>query len=179
MRLLRVVMFLVAPLVMAGGCSDDDVSGPDGPGATVFNQIERLGNPLVSEALIAKREHGHHNTIGPSQDQAAFTDDLVAFVTQTAGRSSTLANTIASVLLPDMLVVQTSRPGSTAGWLTWAVADGYGGRRLEDDVVDVALMAVFGPLLDPASTIACLSTDNVDANDRAFATTFPYLAAPN
>ncbi|MFN2420553.1 MAG: DUF4331 family protein [Gemmatimonadota bacterium] len=178
MRILMMMILLSAPLTMALGCSDDDVTGPI-PGGVVFNQIERLGNPLVSEALIAKREHGHHNTLVPSQDRAAFTDDLVLFITQVAGRSQTLANTISSVLLPDMLVVQTQKPGSTAGWLTWAVADGYGGRTLSDDVVDVALMAVFGPLLDPANTTACLSTDNVDANNKAFSTTFPYLAAPN
>ena len=35
-----------------------------------------------------------------------------------------------------------------AGLTKW---DGYGGRALSDDVVDAALLAIFGPLLDPDS----------------------------
>lgn len=175
------VLSVLAVLAMlAGACDDgDDVTGPGEPVARVFNQVERLGNPLVSEALIMKREHGHHNTIGPSMDVAAFEDDVQAFVTTVAGRNQQLAATISGVLLPDMLIVQTDRSGSTAGWLSWAVADGYGGRRLTDDVVDIALAAVFGPLLDPNNVTACLSSDNVDANEKAFGSAFPYLAGPS
>jgi hypothetical protein len=95
-----------------------------------------------------------------------------------AGRQDNVANTIAAVLLPDMLIVQTNKAGSTAGWLTWALADGYGGRKLADDVVDAGLSAIFGPLLSPANVTTQLTTDNISANDRAFASTFPYLAAP-
>jgi hypothetical protein len=175
----RFVLVASLGLALFTGACDDDVTGPVDTGMTIFNQIERLGNPLVSEALIAKREHGHHNTIGPSMDVAAFKDDVEGFVTGVAGREQSLANTISTVLLPDMLIVQTTRPGSTAGWLSWAVADGYGGRNLTDDVVDIALMAVFGPLLNPNNVTPGLSSDNVDANDKAFSGTFPYLAGPS
>ena len=54
--------------------------------------------------------------------------------------------TIASVLLPDMLIIQTNKPGNTAGWLTWALADGYGGRKLTDDVVDAGQCELAGRL---------------------------------
>ncbi len=47
-----------------------------------------------------------------------------------------------------MLIVQTDKDPATAGWLTWLplapFANGYGGRKLGDDVVDLALLAVFG-----------------------------------
>ncbi len=66
-----------------------------------------------------------------------------------AGRNATVQNTLAAVLLPDMLIVQTDKATSTAGWLSWALADGYGGRKLADDVVDAGLAATFGSLLDP------------------------------
>jgi hypothetical protein len=78
-----------------------------------------------------------------------------------------------------MLIVQPNRARGTSGWLTWALADGYGGRNLTDDVVDAGLMAIFGPLLDPENVSPGLSTDNVPANDRPFLPSFPYLAAPN
>jgi hypothetical protein len=90
-----------------------------------------------------------------------------------------LGEVIAGVLIPDALIVQTDRDPSTAGWLSWAVADGYGGRRLTDDAVDVGLLAIFGPLLSPDNPIPGLSTDNVPVNDMEFSTTFPYLATPH
>jgi Domain of unknown function (DUF4331) len=75
------------------------------------------------------------------------------------------------------LIVQTDKAGSGAGWLSWALADGYGGRRLTDDVVDAGLAAIFGALLDGSNVSTGLTTDNVNANDAAFGTAFPYLAA--
>jgi hypothetical protein len=90
-----------------------------------------------------------------------------------------VANTLASVLLPDMLIVQTDKPPTTAGWLTWALANGYGGRKLTDDVVDAGLSATFGSLLSPNNVSPGLTTDNVSQNDKPFMTTFPYLAAAN
>ena len=165
----------------ATGCDDDDVAaifGPEAPNRT-FRQIERLGNPLVSEVFLEKRSHGHHNLGMPSTDAAMFGAPLRAFVANVAGRNATVQNTLATVLLPDMLVVQTARAPNTAGWLSWALADGYGGRRLNDDVVDAGLAAIFGPLLSPQNVSPGLATDNVPANDRAFGTTFPYLAAPH
>lgn len=174
----RYILPLLA-IAALGACSDDDDT-PSGPasGPRVYNQVERLGNPLVSEVFLAKRNHGFHNAGAPSSDVANHAAELKGFVKTVAGRQDNVANTIAAVLLPDMLIVQTNKPGNTAGWLSWALADGYGGRRLSDDVVDAGLAAIFGPLLSPANVTTALVTDNVNANDKAFGTTFPYLAAP-
>jgi hypothetical protein len=114
----------VTPLV-AAGCGDEAV-GPDPE--RVFVQIERLGNPLVSEVTLAKRNHGFHNTTGPTTDVANFTTELEAFITGVAGREQALADLISSVLLPDMLIVQSDkaairRAGSRGPWPT-ATADG-------------------------------------------------------
>ena len=160
--------------VLAGCNADSFASGPDG--TRVYSQVERLGNPLVSEVTLAKRNHAFHNTTAPSTDVANFTTELKAFIANVAGRNATVQNTLAAVLLPDMLIVQTDKAGSTAGWLTWALADGYGGRKLTDDVVDAGLAAIFGALLDGSNVSPGLSTDNVGANDAAFSPAFPYLA---
>lgn len=167
----------------AAACDDVDAIDATAPGTAdaprVFVQIDRLGNPLVSEVTFAKRDHGFHNTTAPSTDVAnGFRGKVEAFVTGVAGRKATLAQTLSSVLIPDMLIVQADKAGSTAGWLTWALANGYGGRKLNDDVVDAGLSAIFGPLLDKDNVSPGLSTDNVPSNDKAFATTFPYLAEP-
>jgi hypothetical protein len=103
-----------------------------------------------------------------------------------AGRSTEYANTLGSVLLPDMLIVQTDKDPATAGWLTWLplapFANGYGGRKLGDDVVDLALLAVFGDPFgaDPAGAAGKegLTTDNVGV-DSPILPDFPYVGAPN
>jgi hypothetical protein len=60
-----------------------------------------------------------------------------------------------------------------------ALASGYGGRKLSDDVDDAGLTAVFGNLLDPgAQVLAGLTSDNVAMSVRSFSATFPYLEAP-
>lgn len=75
-----------------------------------FDQIERLANPLVSEVFIEKREHDHHNNSQPTEDRAQFTDDIVTFVRNVAGRSQGVADAIAATLVGDF-----ARGGSTAG----------------------------------------------------------------
>lgn len=197
-----------ASFVMVAAACDDDNSRPItgtrtdtvtvtirdtvriGDTSLVFNQIERLGNPLVSEVTLEKRVHGLHNSTNPSTDVANFRADIIRFITTVAGRSNGTASAIADILLPDMLLVYPNRAtGVTAasadtsqivGWLTWALAPGtgYGGRKLDnDDAVDKGLMAIFGPLLDPNNVSPGLASDNV-ADPIAEPNTFPYLAAP-
>ena len=167
---------LILPLAVMA-CGDDDPTGPSA--ARVYSQIERLGNPHVSEVFFAKRDHGLHNTTAPATDVAnAFGAKIKGF-TDAFSRGNTIGNTLVAVLVPDMLIVFPNRAGNTAGWLSWALANGYGGRRLQDDVVDAGLTAVFGNLLDPmASVVAGLTSDNVPMSTRSFAATFPYLETP-
>ncbi len=170
----------LALVASVAACSDDDDNDITGISTDrVFVQVERLGNPLVSEVFLAKRNHGFHNAGRPSTDVANHTTELKAFVTTVAGREPSVANTLASVLLPDMLIVQTDKAANTAGWLSWALANGYGGRKLTDDVVDAGLAALFGSLLSPNNVSPGLATDNVNQNDKPFLATFPYLAAAN
>lgn len=177
----RVVGPALATLLLAfGACSNDNNS--TGPTTREYNQVQRLGNPLVSEVFLAKRDHAFHGSIGPSDDVSAFATTVKAFPAA-FGRDPVIGNTLAAVLLPDMLIVQLDKDPASAGWLSWALADGYGGRKLSDDVVDAGLTAIFGPLLgDPAHKVCDnfalpLCTDNVPDPGR-HSDTFPYLLPP-
>lgn len=178
---------VAAVSLAVAGCSDDN-TGPTTP--RMYNQVQRLGNPLVSEVLLAKRSHPTHGSIGPQDDATVLGPEILSFITgpgSVAGRSADYANTLGSVLLPDMLVVQTDKDPSTAGWLNWVglppLANGWGGRKLQDDVVDLALLAVFGDPFgadpDGAAGKEALTTDNVAFDSPSVTTTFPYLAPPN
>ena len=170
---------LAAALLAASACSSDNSTAPS---TREYNQVQRLGNPLVSEVFLAKRDHAYHGSIGPASDVTAFGTTVAAFPTS-FGRDPVIGATLAAVLLPDMLIVQLDKPTSSAGWLSWALANGYGGRKLSDDVVDAGLTAIFGPLLGDAAHQLCpnftlpLCTDNVPDPGR-HTSTFPYLKPP-
>src|SRR5213078_1429490 len=53
------------------------------------------------------------------------------------------------------------------------------GRRLGDDVIDIALQALEGAAQTGTIVPALAAGDGVDANDVAFDTTFPYVALPH
>lgn len=189
-RCLALTSAVLAVSLAAAACSDANNDGT-GPGtARMYNQVQRLGNPLVSEVLLAKRSHPTHGSIGPQDDAALVGSEILSFITgpgSVAGRSAGYANTLGSVLLPDMLVVQTDKDPSTASWLNVVdlppLANGWGGRKLQDDVVDLALLAVFGDPFgaDPAGAAGkeALTTDNVAFDSPSVTPTFPYLAPPN
>jgi hypothetical protein len=196
---IRTPVLLLGLALVTGACSDDNTGTSPNPNRT-YNQVQRLGNPLISEVLLDKRSHPTHGSIGPDQDAALIGPEIFGHLvlgspTTFAGRDSGYVGVLASALLPDMLIVQTDKDpnaASGAGWLTWLplapFSNGYGGRKLEDDVVDLALLAVFGDPFgaDPTHTTPSLTTDNVPCGNCAagpeptkFTATFPYLAAPN
>ncbi len=188
------------------GCSDQkkgpDLTGPsisasldDGNGTMadeedelndgderVYEQVEFLGNPLVSEVTIVKANHDRYNRTQP-YNTSEFGPQSLAFINAFRGNQPVVANTLGAVLYPDMLIVESSRNPSTSGWLSWALANGWGGRNLSDDVVDAGLSAIFGKVIS-ADGAYCdngqlpLCTDNVPANDKPFLRRFPYLANP-
>ena len=82
-----------------------------------------------------------------------------------------------------MLIVQTDKDPTDRGLahLAAPLGNGWGGRKLTDDVVDLALTAVFGdPFGDARARHARqLTTDNVGDDSPNITSTFPYLAPPN
>lgn len=188
---------LALALFTLGACSDNDakrdITGPtrtfandvsddDDDSDVVYDQVEFLGNPLVSEVTILKANHDAYNRTQP-YNTATFGPQSLAFINAFRGAQPVVANTLGAVLYPDMLIVESSRNPATSGWLSWALAAGWGGRNLADDVVDAGLSAIFGKIIT-ATGAYCdnfalpLCTDNVGANDKAFSSSFPYLAAP-
>jgi hypothetical protein len=53
------------------------------------------------------------------------------------------------------------------------------GRRLADDVIDIALQVVEGCLITSTCSPTSVLTDRVDRNDEGFTTHFPYLSEPH
>jgi len=180
----RLALLTLTGAATLSACSDDNGTAPTT--TRMYNQIQRLGNPLISEVLLSKRSHPVHGSIAPKDDPATIGPEIANFIATVGGRDPAYINVLAGALLPDVLIVQTDKDPATAGWLTWLplapFANGWGGRKLSDDVTDLALLAVFGDPFgaDPAGAAGkeALTTDNV-ANDSQFLSTFPYLGTPN
>ena len=112
--------------------------------------------------------------------------DLVqVFLTGVDGLNNPELNAVTETVTPsEMLRLNLSIPPTATperlGVLAGDTAGYPNGRRLTDDVLDIALQAVEGVLLggDQAATAATLG-DGVDSNDLLFSDSFPYVALPH
>jgi hypothetical protein len=120
--------------------------------------FDRMGRPAIATVLINDGNEDAFNMTAPADDLATWGDEVSANLQALGGYDEATADTIAAILLPDVLTFDTS---SASGFLN--------GRRLEDDVIDAELAIV---------TNSALDSDCVD-NDSNFSATFPYLAPPN
>ena len=168
-------------------------------GAPNFNfaQQDRLARPAVNEALatVSQSRHDFNNKATPvavngsTGDANAVKSDILAFMNFPAGRSAAIANVLAAVLVPDVMVADLSVMNVKAAYL--GVETGgftgskFGGRALTDDVIDIDLGAIFGSVIpalglapDDGKELTQFSTDNIGPHTD-YMTTFPYLGAPH
>lgn len=154
---------LVAMLALLAGCSDDTFA-PDAEMARgllrdkALVQVERFGLPAIATVFIPADQRNAYNQAAPANDQANFRSFVVNTLTAFGHPDP---NALADALLPDIQPINLMQP---TGFLN--------GRRLQDDVITAELGLIFGANAD-------LNDDNVDANDKAFLTGFPYLASPH
>jgi len=177
---------------------------PDGTASTSGPrvQVSRLGMPLVNEVVIALQDKDRFNATKPTGDGAflnyvtnpelpgllnalygvpvppAPRDDLVTVFLKGVPGLNENGGTCEMLRL-NMLVPPVRRPERT-GVLAGDTAGFPNGRRLADDVVDIALRVAAGVLVPgfggkPNRQLG----DGVDANDRPFLPYFPYLALPH
>lgn len=173
-----------------------------------WRQVQRMGNPLINEVIIGTGSKDKFSMSDPKDDaQFAnfFLDPVLAralnavygipvpnaprldlapivFYAPPIAPAGTPQGPVADLLrlntgVPPTPAASRSRLGALAGDL-----GGYpNGRRLSDDVVDIALRAVAGVLAGgqfatfPYTSIG----DGVNANDVPFQETFPYEAWAN
>jgi hypothetical protein len=163
------------------GCSDDDSSSPVTPTTTLdfsgtYNQQDQMGRPAINTVFVSSGNKDTFNTTTPStmgaSFQSAFQTKLLALNTgYTTNLLGLDAATFTTVLATDVLNVSTTAPTT--------FYDGTNvltGRALADDVIDVELILIFGG--PNATENPGLTSDNVGSNDKAFLTSFPYLASP-
>jgi hypothetical protein len=164
-------------------------------------QVSRLGMPLVNEVVIPRGMKDKFNASHPKDDVANFgqfvlnshlatllnivamfpapetdrTDLLEVFATGVKGLNQP-PNVVPAEMLRINLAIPPAASPNRMGVLGGDTAGFPNGRRLADDVVDIALQVVGGVLKNVTGTAAL--TDGVDANDKPFLPSFPYVASP-
>ncbi len=119
-------------------------------------QLDRMGRPAINTVFIPADQKDAYNNNTPDRDKGIYTDEVTATLN---ALGSPATDALAGLLLPDILTVDLSKP-----------VNYLNGRGLADDVIDISLQAITGN-----SSIG----DGVNANDKAFSSSFPYLAAPS
>jgi hypothetical protein len=162
-------------------------------------QVSRLGNPLINEVIIPTTLKDRWNRLSPDTDAqfvqyysqpllAAVINQLYGLGVPETNRDDLVAVLLTGVpglnstgqKLADMLRVNLSIPPAASpnrlGVFGGDLAGFPNGRRLTDDVVDIAERAVAGKLKGhPAGD---LLGDGVDGNDVPNLAGFPYEADP-
>jgi hypothetical protein len=175
----------------------------------VFHQIQRMGNPLVNELLIGTGHKDRFSMDRPSADAqfaSFFLDpalprvvnaltaggvaipgvprtDLLPLVTYAPpiAAAGTPSGPVADLLRLNTGVAPTAEASiNRLGLLGGDPAGFPNGRRLQDDVTDVALRLVAGGVLAgppfSSSTINTRLGDGVNVNDAPYQPVFPFLA---
>jgi hypothetical protein len=180
------------------------VKGKKAGRKTTWVQVSRLGNPLINELLIPTQLKDKWNAVGPDKDkqfEQYYSSPILAkllnqLYPQFGPFKETDRTDLVSVLLtglkePNLNFTGDTRAdeirlnlaiaptaavgkGNRLGVLGGDLAGWPNGRRLEDDVIDIAERAVGGVLIGHSLPLG----DGVDANDVAYMTTFPYQADP-
>ena len=176
------IFLTILSVVTLMSCSNDN----DSPAEPVLNfsgtyvQKDQMGRPAINTVFVNSNQKDAFNTTIPSQQGASF---QAMFETNLKALSPAYANmgdqnalghdaaTFTGVLATDVLTV--SLDGTTTFYDGTNVLTG---RALADDVITVELLLIFGG--EDFMENPTLSNDNVDANDKAFLSSFPYLASP-
>lgn len=173
--------------------SDGSYHKSSGP----FIQVQRLGNPIFNEGLVALQDKDNLNRTFPPGDERyatyALNPEIARIVNRIYGTAfpETGRTDLKAIFIPEVLRVNTqTEPVRLAGQRGFNRLSTFGGdrtlngtpggwpngRRLGDDVTDILLtMIASGPTYAVLTPVG----DSVPANDQLFHQVFPYAATPN
>jgi len=189
MKFNNIKLITIAMLVCftAYNCSNDDDNGSSDPMnptppdfSGTYAQEDQMGRPAINTVFVDMADKSTFNMTVPSAQGAAFQTKFQtklealnpahadAMYTNALGFN---AEQFTTALATDVLTV--SLTGTTTFFDGTNVLTG---RALADDVISTELLLIFGG--PTGADNPGLTDDNVDANDKPFLSSFPYLASP-
>ncbi len=171
MKSIKIAAFIAVITVGFTACQKDKpVQAP-----AVFEQMDQMARPAINTVFVGTAEKDKFNTTTPmqmsSQFLQTFKDKLTAFgYTQNALGQD--LNAFAGLLVTDVLNASLTDPTTFFDGVNVLT-----GRALADDVIDTELLLIFGGATGASNP--GLTSDHVNANDKSFLGSFPYLATPH
>ncbi len=174
-------VFMVMVLTVFNCSNSDDVILPEPIDFSgTYTQKDQMGRPAVNTVFVSSDSKDTFNVTVPSQQNAAFQSmfqtNLTALSPAFSNNGDTNALGLDAAAFTGLLatdVLNVSLDGTTTFFDGTNVLTG---RALVDDVITVELLLIFGG--EDFTENPGLSNDNVDANDKPFLASFPYLASP-
>ena|SRR6478609_2124807 len=165
---------MISLLFVISSCDKNDEQKDDFDTSGTYTIKDQMARPAIATVFVGASRKDEFNSTTPTAMSAAFKTDIVNKLTAFGYTTNALGQTkdqFASLLATDVLNVKTN--GTTTFFDGTNVLTG---RKLDDDVIDTELLLIFGGATGTSNP--GLTKDNVNANDKAFLTTFPYLASP-
>jgi hypothetical protein len=178
MKLLNIKMMaalvLTSSILLTSCKKDNDDVVVDN---TMYELSDQMARPAINTVFVSTADKDVFNTTTPSAQGAAFQAKFQArllalnagYTTNALGQN---ASALTTLLATDVLNASTT---GTTKFFT-STTDLLTGRGLADDVIDNELILIFGG--PTGGSNPTLTSDNVNANDKPFLTSFPYLASP-
>ncbi len=172
---IKLLTLIISGSIFFAACKKD----PKTPAATVYyQQQDQAARPAINTVFNVGADKETFNVTVPSAMAAAFQTKFQARLlalnpAYTTNALTQDAVTFTGLLATDVLNVSTT--GKTT-FFDGVPANTLSGRTLNDDVIDVELLLIFGGPLGTSNP--SLTSDHVDANDKVFLTAFPYEATP-
>lgn len=172
---IKLIAFIIGGSIIAVSCKKSS----DSATATVYyDQMDQMARPAINTVFVDAAAKDSFNLTVPSQMAGRFTNKfknrlLALNAGYTTNALGLTADAFTGVLVTDVLNVSTTGPTT---FFDGVPANTLSGRALADDVIDVELLLIFGG--PTGASNPALTSDHVNANDKAFLTTFPYLASP-
>lgn len=177
--MIRINKFTVLSLLATGlfltSCDKKDTPADSFDITGSFTQNDQMGRPAINTVFVNAARKNEFNTTVPSAMNGAFNAQFQSVLTGFGYTTNILGYdkpTFAGALVTDVLNVKMN--GTTTFYDGTNVLTG---RALNDDVITTELILIFGGATGASNP--GLRDDNVNANDKAFSTTFPFLATPH
>ena len=168
------LILVAATSLFALSCKKDSTPVDTFDTSGTFTQNDQMARPAINTVFVNSPRKNEFNTTVPSAMDAAFNAQFQSILTGFGYTTNILGlnkAAFAGVLVTDVLSAKMS--GTTTFYDGTNVLTG---RALADDVIDVELTLIFGGATGASNP--SLTSDHVNANDKAFLTTFPFEAAP-
>ena len=169
------ILFSAVAILFITGCDKDEDMTDNFDTSGTYTQVDQMARPAVNTVFVNSARKNEFNTTAPSMMNAAFNAQFQSVLTDFGYSTNALGHnkaTFAGILVNDVLNVKMS--GTTTFYDGTNVLTG---RALADDVIDTELLLIFGG--SSGTSNPGLTKDNVNGNDKAFLSTFPFMAAPH